>query len=148
MNRNPAWLVIQLAWLHSSLWLVRQLVTYWLVNISPFYWFHFGGQSWPCQSVLFDWQVTYLKYLAVYICGLVCVSLDNNSWTTVHDLWPTDLACCTILTLSESSVKVKVIGQSSRSQEETVAKVVSKTSSVGFIAESCTKPFNGWNIPL
>ena len=40
------------------------------------------------------------------------------------------------LTISRSSLKVRIIGQSSRAQEENVAKVGSVTSSEGFLVSN------------
>jgi len=45
--------------------------------------------------------------------------------------WPLDISF--ILALSRSISKVQVIGQSSRSREENIAKVVGATSSEGFL---------------
>jgi len=57
--------------------------------------------------------------VCVCACVCVCVSVCLSVWTItfqVNSLWPRRLACWLTLTLSRSSLKVKVVGQSSRSQ--------------------------------
>jgi len=71
--------------------------------------------------------------------GPVCVVLCESGQLTfeLSDLSRRYVACWFFLTLSGSSSKVKVIGQSqsSRSEEENVVKVVGATSSEGFLVE-------------
>jgi len=52
-----------------------------------------------------------------------------------------------ILIVSRSSLKIKIGGQSSRSQEESVIKVVGATFSDGFLVAFSTKVTRTWRCP-
>jgi len=41
------WQVVTLWWQLSLVWLVKQLLIGWLINIPPFFGFQFGRRSWP-----------------------------------------------------------------------------------------------------
>jgi len=70
INRNTTWLVVEHCRrdIQSSLWLVKQLLIGWLIDIPPFFGFQFGRLSWPRPLLVFDWQVMNLEYL-IQICG-------------------------------------------------------------------------------
>ena len=47
--------------LRNPTWLVKQLVTGWLINIPPFFGFQLGRRSWPRPWLIGNWQVMYLE---------------------------------------------------------------------------------------
>ena len=66
--------------------------------------------------------------------GPVCVCLCVRTITLeLNNLRPRYLACWFVIPLSRTESKIKVMCQSSRSQEKNVAKVVGATSSGGFL---------------
>ena len=69
------------------------------------------------------------------VCVYVCV---RDVWTItfeLHNLSPRYFERCFILTVCRSCSKVKIIGHSSRSQEENIAKVVGTTSSESLLVK-------------
>ena len=88
----------------------------------------------PCILALQTCSLSNTLVVQVQQLSGVCVCVSLEISFRINDRWPTYLARWLNLTLSIESSKVKVAGQSSRSQvKKNVLKVVGATSSEGFL---------------